>query len=198
MAENSYTTFEIAQFCEVTMRAVTQWIDQGKLAAHKTPGGHRRVQVADLLAFLKKYQMPVPPALQSANRPRVLIVDDDKALLSLLRRSLEKIEPELEIEVATDGFEAGEKVAFFLPDLVLLDIRLPGIDGFKVCSKIKSQKVKDIKIMAMSGDQSTDVENQILDCGADRYLAKPFDMAKLQDEVKQLLGFGAPRFPLYG
>src|SRR5687768_514058 len=126
-----YTTYEIAEFCEVTMKAVTQWIDQGKLPAYRTPGGHRRIRPSDFVAFLKRYQMPVPEALQSLEKPRVLIVDDDKIIVALVKRILAKIGRPLTIDVAYDGFEAGQKVASFLPDLVLLDLKLPGLDGFQ-------------------------------------------------------------------
>src|SRR5689334_3819050 len=138
MKKTFYTTFEISQFCEVSMLAVIKWIDQGKLLAHKTPGGHRRVNHKDLLAFLHHFEMPIPVSLQELDRKRVLIVDDEEIFVRVAKRMLEKLKLDLDIEIARDGYEAGEKVSQWLPDLVLLDLQLPGTDGLKVCRKIKN------------------------------------------------------------
>src|SRR5687768_9302290 len=109
MVEKSYTTYEIAQFCGLTVKVITHWIGQGKLSAYRTPGGHRRIRQGDFLVFLKQYQMPVPEVLQSLGQPRVLVVDDDKIFVTLLKRALGKIGHPLKIDVAFDGFEAGQK-----------------------------------------------------------------------------------------
>lgn len=186
--EKSFTTYEIAQFCEVTMRAVTQWIDHGKLPAYRTPGGHRRVKLSNFLAFLKQFQMPIPPSLESGSKVRILIVDDDKSMVGVMKRALTKFGEKVEIDVAIDGFEAGQKVMSFYPDLVLLDLKLPGIDGFSVCQKIKDQKEKEIKVLVVTGYSSADVRKKALGCGADGFLEKPFKLPEFLDEVARLLG----------
>lgn len=188
MMEKSFTTHDIAQFCQVTMAAVTKWIEEGKLPAHKTPGGHRRVQLSDFLNFLKKYRMPIPTVLQSLGKMRVLIVDDDPEIVYMVKRALDKVEPKLEIESASDGFEAGQKVAGFLPDLVILDLKLPGVDGFKICQDIKSDKTKKMKVLAVTGYDSPEFKDKILGCGADEYLVKPFEAQQLMQKVTKLLG----------
>jgi len=188
MDERSFTTHEVANFCKVTMLAVVKWIKQGKLAAYKTPGGHRRVLQRDLMQFLKKYELPMPTELESLGKKRVLIVDDDEAVFYAVQRALEKIVPKPEIKTATNGFEAGQMVENFFPDLVILDLRLPGIDGFHVCSMIKStDRIRDIKVIAMTGYHSPENQKKAMEAGADDYLTKPFQVSELNDKVSKIL-----------
>jgi len=79
----TYTTFYISKICDVYPTTVANWIDEGKLKAFTTPGGHRRVSADDLKEFLKKYNMPVPEKLFSNGKKKVLAVDDDKAVLKV-------------------------------------------------------------------------------------------------------------------
>lgn len=182
-----YTTYEISQSLQVNITTVMSWINQGKLLAYKTPGGHRRVFHDDLIAFLKKYKMPIPPEFQKKYK-RVLVVDDDPQVARLINRLLKKIDAKLEIETAKDGFEAGRLVEIFSPDLVILDLMLPGVDGFTVCQKIrKDKKKKDVKILAISGQNTKENEAKVLKCGADAFLAKPFQVEVFNKFISRLL-----------
>lgn len=129
------TTGEIARYCHVTHRGVLKWVASGKLKAYRTPGNHSRVQLEDFIEFLKKYSMPIP--LEVADKlksiKRVLIVDDDRGIVHAISRTL-KVSNNYEVDVAYDGFEAGQKFSDFKPDLVILDIRMPNLDGYHVCS----------------------------------------------------------------
>src|SRR3989338_8494614 len=131
------TTGKVAEYCNVTVRAVLKWVDEGKLAAYRTPGNHCRVKVADFLEFLKKYEMPVPPELNTENRKRrVLIADDDQNVVEFLLKifALEKI---YECASAAEGFSAGQKFCSFQPDCLILDIMMPGVNGYEVCKYVR-------------------------------------------------------------
>ena len=96
------------------------------------------------------------------------------------------------IEVAYNGFEAGKKFATFSPDFIILDIRMPGMDGYQVCANIRSDpKNKSIKILAISGVSENDEIKKIMDLGADDYLGKPFSNKILKERISRLLGEGA-------
>ena len=188
MMSKVYTTFEISRFCSVDISTVMGWVDDGKLKAYRTPGGHRRVNHDDLIAFLEKYRMPIHPALQS-RQARVLIVEDNPVTVRVLKRALEKLVPGEEVEVAVDGFEAGRKLEMFQPDLILLDLMLPGIDGFQVCRNIRAdEKRKNIKILAISGLKGEDTRKKILAMGADAFLTKPFDLSDVRAVIASLIG----------
>jgi len=182
------TTGEIAEHCHVTDRAVLKWIDEGKLNAYRTPGNHSRVSIEDFLKFLKQYNMPVPAEFQQSDKVKVLIVDDDKEMVSSIRRVL-SLKNIFEIDTAYDGFTAGQKFAEFRPKLILLDTKMPGMDGYEVCRQIrKDANGKDVKIIVVSGALDMDGMEKIMQLGANDYLTKPFRNEFLMLKVERVLG----------
>jgi len=186
MRAQTYSTFDIAKMLEVVPGTVAKWIDNGKLKAFNTLGGHRRVSQTDLLAFLKENSMPVPAALADASgKKKILIVEDDEKFLKLVVKAFKTLK-DYELFTATDGFQAGQLVEGHKPDLVVLDIMLPDINGFKVCELIKA-KNKKIRVIAITGYNSEDIKKKILDAGADTYLIKPFHFKTLFEHVENFL-----------
>ncbi len=141
------------------------------------------------MAFLIAHKMPVPPRLQGASVvPRALVVDDEKPLRDLILLRLKAAFPELEGHEAEDGFEAGRKIAELNPALVVLDYKLPGLDGAKVCASVKKDpRLRSIKILAVTGFEPETSRDALLAAGADGFLAKPFRSEDLLKEVKRLL-----------
>ena len=177
------STFQIAKMLHVDPGSVANWIDQDLLVAHRTPGGHRRVKCEDLVRFLRDHKMPIPEELET-KPTRVLIVDDEPAITQLIARAVQAAHPEFEVTEARDGFCAGHIVATLKPDIVILDLRMPGMDGYEVCRLIKSQEAgKDSHVLAMTAYPSEESRQRILDCGARVCLGKPLDMAALLREV---------------
>ena len=186
MAKN-LSTFAIAEMLHVDPGSVANWIDQKLLKAHRTPGGHRRVAVEDLINFLREHKMPIPDGLQAAP-VRVLVVDDEAAVAQMIARLLKKAHPEYEIVEANDGFRAGTIVATLRPAVVSLDLRMPGIDGYEVCRLIKNQDVtRHAEVIAMTAYASPENEKRILDCGARCCLSKPLDLDMLLREVEDAM-----------
>jgi excisionase family DNA binding protein len=181
------STFAIAKMLYVDPGSVANWIDQGMLPAHRTPGGHRRVVTADLVRFLREHKMPVPEEL-AATPTRVLVVDDDPAIADFVARAIRSAHPDYDVLQAHDGFSAGTIIAYQTPDAVILDLRMPGMDGYEVCRLIKSQKsTRHIGIIAMTAYPSAEAEKSILECGAEAYLTKPLEMDALLRHIEDLL-----------
>jgi len=188
MTKKALTTYEIAAHCQVVPRTVIQWINEGKLKAYRTPGNHSRVEIEDFLDFLKKYNMPLysESSVNESNKKRVLIADDEKDTVDSIYRNLMK-ENIYNLEVAYDGFEAGEKFSIFKPNLIILDIKMPGLDGYEVCSRIRShQENKRVKILLISGSIDP---NRAKEVGADDYLQKPFSIKDLKVKIAELFGW---------
>jgi DNA-binding response OmpR family regulator len=121
-------------------------------------------------------------------KARVLIVDDDPIITAYLHDLLESSEMNLLIEIAHDGFEAGSKIHTFSPDVVLLDLMLPGIDGFRVCSQIKSDPTtKHVRVIAITGEDSIENVSRILAAGAETCLQKPLNPRELLQMIGQSL-----------
>ena len=183
------TTGQIAQYCHVSHRAVLKWVASGKLKAYRTPGKHSRVSIEDFVAFLNLYHMPVPAEfVHTIAQRKILIVDDDRGIVSSLHRAL-TLENKYMIDVAYDGFEAGKKFVVFKPQLIILDIHMPGLDGYQVCANIRSDPGnKSVRILAISGVSETQEIKKIMDLGADDYLSKPFSNKVLKDKISRMIG----------
>ncbi|MBF0485218.1 MAG: response regulator [Candidatus Omnitrophica bacterium] len=186
--EKPLTTGEIADLCHVHLRTVLQWIHDGKLKAYRTPGNHSRVSIDDFIAFLKQYNMPIPEHLASrSENSKILIVDDDVNMVSSIKRLFKK-EHSFEIDVAYDGFEAGIKLLLFKPDLVVLDMKMPGMNGYEVAQKIKrSANCAHTKIISVSAYFEEGDKEKLLQLGVNACLDKPFNSVDLIEKAKELL-----------
>lgn len=184
------TTGEIAKYCHVTHRGVLKWVASGKLKAYRTPGKHSRVLIEDFIDFLKTYAMPIPQEIMEKMKgiKRVLIVDDDRGIVHAIARTL-MVSNKYKVDVAYDGFEAGQKFSDFKPHLVILDIRMPNLDGYHVCASIRKEaNYKAVKILAVSGVNDQSEVKRMMDLGANAYLSKPFSNNELHSKVKEMLG----------
>ena len=178
-----YTTHEVSRLLHVNPRSVINWIDQSLLVSYRTPGGHRRIRREDLLAFLRKHQIPTPATLVDG-KFNMLIVEDEEEVLEILKSFFQR-QGGYEISSASDGITALIEVGRTKPDLLILDIMIPGVDGIEVCRRIKADPANQAVIIAMSG--KPELEKKILQAGADAFMAKPIDMDKLAYEAKRLL-----------
>jgi excisionase family DNA binding protein len=189
MSDKFYTTYQVAEMCNVSPGSVIRWIHEGKIKASLTAGGHHRIDREEILNLLKSLRMPIPAVLHDDSQVRVLLVDDDDTVRQLMRTIFNLYFPEVLVEEAEDGFAAGTRLLSFRPDMVVLDLRLPGLDGFRVCQYIReTPEFKHIKVLAVSGDSVLEVRDRILSVGADDFLAKPFENGELVAKIRNLLG----------
>lgn len=183
------STGDMASYCEVTSAAVLNWIDSGKLPVYTTPGGHYRVLRTDFRAFLHRHGMFIEDGFfaRGVEKKRILIVDDEAAVVAFIEAVL-RLQSEYEVATAFDGFEAGRKLATFRPDLVILDIVLPGVDGFEICRRVKTDPTtQHMKVLGITGFATQENIERMLRYGADDYLEKPLKLQDLRNRVQQLL-----------
>jgi excisionase family DNA binding protein len=182
-----FTTHEVSKICKVDITSVINWVNSGKIKAYKTPGGHRRIKRSDLIVFLKQYNFPVSEDVFET-APTILVVEDDEAMRDFAKNAIQKKWSDYKIYEAEDGFAAGKLISDKKPDLVILDIKLPGIDGVEVCKLIRKDKaLSKTKVLAITGYASPETKKKILDAGADEYIEKPFNKDKLLENVETLL-----------
>ena len=185
-AKTIFTTGEAAKICKVSQQTIIRCFDNGSLKGFRVPGSRfRRIPREQLYAFMKENGIPTE-ALESGKR-KILIVDDDEDLVDLMQDAFAQ-DGRFDIKTANNGFGAGMLVKEFRPDLVVLDVMLPDINGKEVCQRVRNDPtMKSVKIICISGMVE---QNKIADlraAGADDFMNKPFAVDALVERGCQML-----------
>ena len=169
---------EVAELLRVEPGTIRVWAQSGKLKYSTTLGGHRRFTYRDVEAFARANGLSI--AAPEGEKLRVLVVDDDQRVARLIKRMIATGDESAEIELAADGFAAGTAVIRNQPHIIVLDLFMPGIDGFELCKNLKSDpETQDIRIVAVTGQKTPETEERILGLGAEACLGKPVDKKEL-------------------
>jgi two-component system, OmpR family, response regulator MprA len=129
--------------------------------------------------------------MEGSDRPvRVLVVEDDQEIAQVLQRSL-RMEG-YDVKVTNDGAHALDETQAFLPDLIVLDLGLPGMDGIEVARQLRRDE-DDTPILILTARDALDSRVEGLDVGADDYLVKPFERQELLARMRALLRRRPPR-----
>jgi len=177
-----FTTGEAAKICKVSQQTIIRCFDNGQLKGFRVPGSRfRRIPREALYKFMKDNGIPTD-ALESGKR-KVLLVDDDAELVELILKFLDE-DGRFETRVAQNGFDAGMMVKEYHPDLIVLDVMLPDINGKEVCHRVRADStLEDVRILCISGMIEEDKIQELRLSGADDFLHKPFDIEELIDRM---------------
>lgn len=191
MAQNDsdrlLTSHQVGELLQVNPSSINKWVNDGRIPAFRTPGGHRRIRIGDLVAFLEKHKMPVPRSLTTMGRRRLLIVDDNQKHLDGLKRRLKGYADRVELAVAASGIDALIQIGAFKPNVVIIDVYMPELDGLEVCRRIKANpETHDVDVLMTSGLLTPEVEEEAAAAGASRCLQKPIDIATLLEHLDLL------------
>ncbi len=178
--KDTYSTHDVARICCVTPTTVIRWIEDGLIPAFKTVGGHRRVRREDLERVCQERGIPfTTPTGEEAGR--LLVIDDEPVVLDLIRDVLKDLSHQFDVEVARDAFDAGRHVALFRPQLIFLDLMMPGVDGFEVCARLKRDPATThTEVIAITGYYTEANMERILSAGASACLKKPLDVVEVR------------------
>ncbi len=136
------STIEVAQILGMAVRSVQLMVDRGELAAWRTPGGHRRIDKASVQAWLARRgavpQASAPPA-RAGTGSKVLLIEDSVHYQNLVSMLLARECPDTTLHIAPDGIVGLAMYGQLQPDLLLVDILLPGIDGATLITSLRSQ-----------------------------------------------------------
>ena len=177
-----FTTGEAAKICKVSQQTIIRCFDSGQLKGFRVPGSRfRRIPREQLYMFMRDNGIPTD-ALESGKR-KILIVDDDEELVELIVDVLDR-DGRFETRSVNNGFDAGMMVKEYRPDILVLDVMLPDINGKDVCQKIRSDSLlDDVRIICISGMVEQDKIGDLLEAGANSFLQKPFEVDQLVDMV---------------
>ena len=142
------TTLEVAKELGMAVRSVQLMVDRGELQAWKTPGGHRRIARASVLAWLESRSNTAQAAArmgaassgagQDSGKPCVLLIEDSRHYQTLVKLIIEQSFPRVDLHVADDGIAGLAMAGRLRPDVLLVDILLPGIDGATLVTSLRS------------------------------------------------------------
>ena len=181
-----FTTGEAAKICKVSQQTIIRCFDSGQLKGFRVPGSRFRRIPRDLLfQFMRDNGIPTD-ALESGKR-KILIVDDDQELVDLIVDVVER-DSRFETRSVNNGFDAGMMVKEYRPDLIVLDVMLPDINGREVCQRVRSDNtMDDVRIICISGMVEQDKIEELREAGANGFMHKPFEVEKLVERICQLL-----------
>jgi len=195
-SKQSYLTPKVvADLLMVSTATIRLWAENGALKSRLTAGGHRRFMKEDLDAFIQAKNLEPnisnPSKHENTELPnKILIVDDEQLFAEFLQTMLNIELQNVETKISLDGFDAANKLRDFSPDIVLLDLNIPGLNGFKVCKYIKqTPALKHIRVIAISGELNETNRKLILKEGAEACFEKPLNkialLAKINSNSKR-------------
>lgn len=164
LREMFVSTIEAAKMLGVTVRTVQNWVDSGKLSAKRTMGGHRRIPRSDVENLLreKSFQSAYLAGLNlddhRSNALTVLVVDDDPTLLKTYELKLKKFSVPTQLVQASDGLQGLLMLGLHKPDILLLDLGMPGMNGFDLMRTMqKMPEFSSVKIVVVSSMTATEI-----------------------------------------
>lgn len=182
-----FTTGQIAKHCHVTPETVANWIKRDQLKAGTTPGGHYRVTRQELVRFCREFGFEIRPEWEEEVKPPcVLMIDDEPEMISAVLPHLEK-DGRLVLG-ADDVAEAGLLLMKHRPDVVILDLHLPGTDGIRIASLLRKEaELSGTRIVVLSGFIDNLVREAMKDLRVDHYINKPPNFEELSNIIDDLI-----------
>ena len=195
MDETFLTTEEVLEYLQVNLRTVYRLIKAGKIPAVRV-GRQWRFRKRDIDAWLDSQRprggsraapaaAPAPRPAAGSTRARVLVVDDEASIRDLLVKTLALAE--YDVDVAADGRSALERMRLNPYDLLIVDLRMPGMDGLTVIREAKRYKT-DLPVLIITGFSSESSAIDAVNLGVAGYLTKPFRVSKVLEVAAKALG----------
>lgn len=208
MSENStppgqiphYTTAEVAKLLGMAVRSVQLMVDRGDLEAWKTPGGHRRITRASVERWRGRQgdaaatsgapaAAPAPAPAQAGTGPRVLLIEDSVHFQNLVRLLVQRHFPDVQLLVAHDGITGMALYGQIQPDVLLVDILLPDIDGAALITTLRThEQFARCKLLVVTSLDAAEREAYAFALGGARVIHKPQLVQELPEALGELLG----------
>lgn len=159
-AEKFLSTREAAARLGVALSTVQAWVESGVLPAWKTAGGHRRIAIDAIETIRLQQQAILSPAV-APELLKVLVVEDDPVQRELYRRQFAEWQLPVLLVTAEDGFEGLMLIGRHNPDMIIIDLAMPEMDGFKMIRRMKMQSTKtDATILVVTALTESEIEAQ--------------------------------------
>ncbi|MBI4546673.1 MAG: response regulator [Ignavibacteriae bacterium] len=178
----------VAKICRVSKKTVLNWIYKGALKAFTTYGGHYRIWPGDLKKFLDKAGIDVPFQYVDERQSTFLIVDDDATFTMLLKEAICSEFPDADVITTDDGYEAMLLIGERKPKVVILDLRMPKVDGFQVLELLKPRKKDNaMKVVVLSAFIDPAIRERLRATVTDVVWEKSRDVRDFLQALKEML-----------
>jgi len=186
------TTREAAERLGVSLRTAQLWVDSGVLEAWKTEGGHRRISIGSVERLMhiesNSEQGRSFTQTTAVDRLKILVVEDDNALLRLYRLYIAGWNLPVDLTTAANGYDALVLIGREQPDLMIVDLNMPGIDGFQMIRTLTSSSFREgMEIAVVTGMDAADIEARGGLPGDVRVFAKPVPINELKQLAQSML-----------
>ena len=197
MEDTFLTTDEVLEYLQINLRTVYRLIKAGKIPAVRV-GRQWRFRKRDIDAWLDSQRPrgartasapPSTPARTGSERPRILVVDDESSIRDLLSKTLALAE--YDVDTASDGRSALERLRLYPYDLLIADLKMPGLDGLSVIREAKRLKT-DLPVIIITGYSSETAAIEAVNLGVSGYLTKPFRVPQVLAAAAKAMGEPTP------
>jgi len=159
------STKEAANICKVALSTIVYWFDKGLIKGYRTPGGHRRIFRMDLEKFMKDHAIPLGNRLD--DQLRVLVVGMEPSVMDVFNKTLKGMNGHVDWAAAAGTFQAGQMVATFKPNLMLVDSDVPDLDGASLCRQLKEDpNTREIDVVLLSNTAGRADARALRDAGS--------------------------------
>jgi excisionase family DNA binding protein len=190
-SEDAYvSTREAADLLGISLRTAQLWVESGVLLAWKTSGGHRRILRKSVDALLAERSRQSGLSANQVTRKgvfKLVLVEDDQDLLRLIELSLSDLSENIEVRSAKDGFAGLVLIGQFLPDLVIADLNMPGMDGFRMINSLIGSEFAPAQIIVSTALSPADIEQRGGLPDTVEVLQKPYSLEILEQKVLSLI-----------
>lgn len=176
-----YSTIQAAKLLGVSVRTVQLWVENGSLEAWKTAGGHRRIVAKSVDDYIQSNQTS---PYGNAGKARVLVVEDNPTVSKFYEAAIKSWGQSIDVITKNDGFEGLVEIGRQVPDLLISDIYMPGMDGLQMIRSLyKSELLSSEKIIVISGLPKENIDERGgIPSGVD-FFVKPVDVEQLKQAV---------------
>ena len=179
---------QAAAICRVSKKTVLNWIYEGALKAFTTYGGHYRIWPVNLKKFLDSAGMDIPFEFVDDTATHILIIDDERPYSQMLKSVISAELPSVEITTTEDGYEGLLLIGEMKPQLVILDLKMPKIDGMEVLELLRKRKAEhEMRILIVSGYLTDEAREELSKTCADAVIDKLSDISHLVKTVASLV-----------
>jgi excisionase family DNA binding protein len=187
MTSKFLKTNEAAKFLGVSRSSLTNWVKQGLLDGGVTPGGHYRFTTDELIYFADRRGLSLPDSVDEHKAVRILVIEDDESFREFLKDALEEFSG-YELKETVDGMKGALLVGTWMPDLIILDIRMPNMNGIEFLRMLRENpNTSEVKVIVASAHLSPETRRDVENLDADIILEKPVRLARLVAAIQQLI-----------